>query len=176
MCCATCDANYLLPLADIVLSHAELFMGQKPRFAWINPLCSLQHGLLHPSLKKPGTFAYKPEFCEDFSTIEFHHTPLFHLLQLECGPEKTVIGIFSNQDGTMVTKDMELDLFYVRVANILSPFCFDSSAVHICAVMPQISSDNAVYGGPEQRIRAEQVLHNLAISTMFEEFNKASKE
>ena len=95
MCCATCDANYLLPLADIVLSHAELFMGQKPRFAWINPLCSLQHGLLHPSLKKPGTFAYKPEFCEDFSTIEFHHTPLFHLLQLECGPEKTVIGIFS---------------------------------------------------------------------------------
>jgi hypothetical protein len=153
----------------------EIYKGQRPTLYWMCPLKVVRHMLQNPVLRN-GNFAYHPEFTEDFSTIEFHHTIYYHLAQLECGPNSTVVVIYSNTDGTMTTARGESHLFYIRTANTKSPACFDQSCVQLIAALPTLSTDDSKYNSAEDRMRAQIQLFHDCIDKMFADFNVVSQE
>ena len=152
----------------------DIYRGQRPVLVWICALKALKHMLRNPILR--GNFAYHPEFAEDFSMFEFHHTIYYHLAQMECGSDSTVIVIYTNKDGAMTTSRHEAKLFYIRIANAKSNVCFDSSAVQLIACFPTISKEDEDYSSGEERKRAELQLEHDCIRMIFEAFNRASHQ
>ncbi len=94
-----------------------MYRGQKPFLAWLCPLNLLQQDLHNPIYQKPCHFRFRPEFANDFSTINFVQTQHYHLLQLQCGTDSTVICIDLNTDGTRTAKHKDSHLVYMRRAN-----------------------------------------------------------
>jgi hypothetical protein len=139
-------------------------------------LACIQHQLRNPIYKIPGNFGYKPELANDFSTIDFVQTPRFHLLQLKCGEQATVVAINVNTDGTGTTKRQESHLVYLTIANGRGTATTSLETVQLIGAVPHIDQDIKLYGGQEEKKYAELVVFHAYFEKMFRVFNKASDE
>jgi hypothetical protein len=153
-----------------------MYRGQKPFLSWLCPLDVLQHDLHNPIYQRPGHFGYRPEFADDFSTIDFVQTPRYHLLQLQCGTNMTVICIDLNTDGTRTTKRKESHLVYMRCANGRLGAMTDLSTVHCIAALPVLDPDNKIYGGSDEKKYAELHLFHACFKKILAKFNVASEK
>ena len=155
---------------------AAMYKGQRATMFYMCPLQILQHALRNPLYKKPGHFAYKPEFAEDLSTADFVQTPRFHLVQLQCGANATVLGVNFNTDGTGIAKHTEAHFVFAQIANGRRAAASDLSTVFLIAALPSLSSDNKAFGGSDMKKYAHLHLFHSCWTELLENFNRASHE
>ena len=159
------------------------FGKQKPVMNMVEPVEVLKLMLKNRKLRKPGAFAYGPEFLDQvqkdgsgarFRTRQLHEGAWFHLAQREIGKQNMVLACVSNCDGVQVTKKHETIFFYLRLGNATAPTCFDPSCTHLIATIPDLEREPSM--SDEVFYQAKLRLFHLCIERLFSKFNKASKE
>lgn len=132
----------------------------------------------NPRLRKPGAFAYAPEFVRDsegnLQNRQLHQSAWFHKAQHAIGRENMVLAAVSNCDGVMVTKKHETIFFYLRLGNATAPVCFDPSCTQLIATVPDIAQETGM--SDDTYYRAKARLFHLCIEKIFARFNEASHE